>query len=253
MIRETQQSIATLSPGRGVRTFSIPGDPAGYVGNTGIHFNMQLDATSLLMALPLAGANATGASYLSNIHGGLGSDTRSPAGIPAVGQNSNVPSFPNPEVTGYYLPPAPQAGNALLDGYSNTEKAKRSASDAQSGANNGTIWESTQGRFNLNMALWIARAGAVVPGLLYTIALYRDLNPQDKVAGFFGAGGGPTDLLNAQLVAAWTVTPALTDQNMPNLVTAAPFPIPAGCNLYLLFTASDATGGNKCVGDIWLS
>lgn len=250
-INQTQPSSMQLTPAHGLREFSVPVDPATHLGTAGIQFNVVLGATELLAGLPLAGANNTGASYLSAIHGGLGSDVRTPGAAPLAGFNPNTPAFPNPEVTGYFVPPAAAASDPKLNGFFNTEKVLRSSSDNP--ANNGTVWQEMQGRTNLNFSLWISRSAAVVPGLLYTLELYRDLNAADKVAGQFGAGTGPTDLRNAQLVASWTAGPALRNQNMPNLVTAAPFPIPAGCNLYLLFRSSDAAGGNLAVGSIWLS
>lgn len=252
-INQTQPSTLSLTPGRGLRELSVPTDPAGFTGTSGIHFNQVLGGIELLAGLPLAGANNTGASYLSAIHGGLGSDVRTPGAAPAAGFNPNVPAFPNPEVTGYYVPPSPNAGNARTNGFYNTEKVLRSSSDAQGGANNGTVWQELQGRTHLNFSLWIARAVNPLPALLFYIELYRDLNAADKIAGRFGGGTGPTDLQNAQLVARWTAPQALREQTMPNFATSEPYALPAGCNLYLLFRSSDAAGNNLAAGSIWLS
>jgi hypothetical protein len=247
----TQPSTLSLTPGEGVREFSNPVDPATFLGVSGLQFNVVLGATELLMGLPLAGANNTGAVYLSNIHGGLGSDARNPLAAPAAGFNPATPAFVNPEATGFFVPPSVNSANPKLNGYSNTEKVLRSSSDNP--AQNGTIWIGTQGRRSLNFSLWISRSTALVPGLAYFLELYRDLNLADKSAGNFGVGTGATDLRNAQLIAQWSAPQALRNQNMPNLATVDPFLIPAGCNLYLLFRASDAAGGNLAVGSIWLS
>jgi hypothetical protein len=244
----TQPNTGTLTPGRGLREFSIPCDPATILGTTGIHYNQVLGGSEILAGMPLAGANATGASYLSAIHGGLGSDEPTPGSAPASGFNPAVPAFPGPEVTGYYTTP-PLSNNAKQNGYLNTEKIQRSASDNP--AQNGTVWMPINGRSRLNFSLWIARNLAPVYGLYYQLLLFRDLNPLDKVAGFFG--GSAADPFNGQLIGTWTASAALLQQNKPNLVTTAPFDIPAGCNLYLMFQASDFAGGNNVVGSIWLS
>lgn len=248
----TQPSVNALQPGRGLREFSNPTDPAVYTGTAGLQFNVVLGGIELLAGVPLAAAApGTGASYLSNIHGGLGSDARSPAAAPAAGFNSNAPAFAGPEAQGLFLPPAPQFADPKLNSLSNTEKILRSPSDNPN--NNGTIWTGTEGRRHLNFSLWISRAINPLPNLLYTLELYRDLNSADKIAGLFGGGGGPNDLENAQLVAAWTAPQARREQNKPNFATIEPFPIPAGCNLYLLFKANDLAGNNLAVGSVWLS
>jgi hypothetical protein len=250
-IQNTQPSNMTLTPGRGVREFSLPTDPAVFTGTAGIHFNTQLGGMQLLAGVPIAGANALGSVYLSAIHGGLGSDARNPAAAPAVGYNANMPAFPGPEVTGTYLPPSPLAADVKQNWLNNTEKILRTPNDNPNG--NGTIWTGLEGRTNLNFSLWISRSATPLPLLLYSIELYRDLNAQDKVAGQFGAGTGPGDLENAQLLAQWTAPQALRNQRMPNLATAQPYPLPAGCNLYLLFRANDNAPGNLAVGSIWFS
>ena len=247
----TQPNYGTLTPGRGVREFSIPCDPATFPGTSGIHYNMVLGGAEMLAGLPLAGANNTAASYLSAIHGGLGSDEIAPGSNPGSGLfNPAVPAFPGPEVTGYYTMP-PLSQNKLQNGYLNTEKLQRSPSDNP--AQNGTVWMPINGRSRLNMSLWIARNSVHTVGLAYQVSLFRDLNPLDKVPGFFGGGGGGGDLFNAQLIATWTAQAALTQQNKPNLCTSGPFEMPAGCNLYLMFEASDGGGNNLIVGSIWLS
>lgn len=248
----TQPSVGTLAPGRGLREFSNPTDPATFTGTAGLQFNVVLGGQELLAAVPVAGAApGTGASYLSNIHGGLGSDARNPAAGPAAGFNSNAPAFANPEATGIYLPPSPLAGNVKENALLNTEKVLRSPSDNP--ANDGTIWTPLEGRRHLNFSLWIARAINPQPALLYHLELYRDLNTADKIAGRFGPGTGPADLRNAQLVASWTAPQALREQNKPNFATSEPYPIPAGCNLYLLFRANDLAGNNLAVGSVWFS
>jgi len=241
----TEQKILTVNPGRGVAEFSIPCDPATFTGTNGIHFNRQLAGANLLMGIPLAGV------YLSNVHGGLGSDANNPVSASGLQNNPNRPAFAGPETTGYYLPPAALANNPAQNGFNNTEKILRSPGDNPAG--NGTIWQTTSGRFDLNFSLWISRSPAFIAGLMYTIELYRDLNANDKAAGLFGAGTGPADLQNAVLVQSWAAAPALRNQNMPNFVTPGPVRINAGANLYLLFRASDNIGGNMAVGSIWLS
>lgn len=249
MIGNTQPFNGTLTPAKGGREFSVPGDPATFTGNTGIQFNNVLGATEVLLGLPLAAANSTGAVYYSAIHGGLGSDARNPAGLPAAGYNPNKPAFPNPEVTGYYLPPNPLFTNQAQNGYSNTEKILRSPSDNPAG--NGTIWQELQGRTRLNFQLWISEAGGV--GTMHSLELYRDLNLQDKSAGNFGVGTGPLDLQNAMLVAQWVAPNAQRNQPQPNFATNGPFDIPAGCNLYLLYRNLNVNPGNLAIGSIWFS
>lgn len=249
----TQPGVIALLPGRGLREFSNPGDPATFPGNAGVQFNVVLQGQEVLAGVPLASAApGVGASYLSNIHGGLGSDARNPAAAPvAPSFNGNAPAFAGPEVTGLYLPPSPLAADPKENALNNTEKILRSPSDNPAG--DGTIWTGTEGRRHLNFSLWISRAINPQPALLYHLELYRDLNPQDKVAGRFGPGTGPADLRNAQLVAAWTAPQARREQPAPNFATAEPFPIPAGANLYLLFRANDLAANNVAVGSIWLS
>ena len=247
-----QGSIATLTPARGLRTFSTPGDPAGFVGVTGIHFNVNLEPVQVLAGLPLAAANNTGASYLSPIHGALGSDPRNPTGAPAAGFNPNRPAFPNPEVTGYYVTP-PLSQDVKKNGFINTEKVIRAASDAAAGANNGTLWQETQGRTRLNFALWLLSSDTDK----HVIELYQDLNVGDKIAGVFGVGTGPTDPTNALLLQQWTFNPAFVGgtfpaTNKPSAATQAPYDLPGGSNLYLLFR-SQAGLTTRAVGTIWLS
>ncbi|MGH7191897.1 MAG: hypothetical protein ACREJM_00005 [Candidatus Saccharimonadales bacterium] len=247
----TQTQVATLTPARGIREFSTPGDPSGFVGVSGVHFNQILGLTEILAGLPLAGANATGASYLSAIHGGLGSDPVNPLGTPAAGFDPNIPAFPNPEVTGYYVPPNPLATNQKQNGFFNTEKIQREASDATANMDNGTVWIGLQGRTKLNFQLWISSAIGALG--MCALELYRDLNAQDKVGGVFGPGTGPGDLRNALLVASWIAPGANQNQNMPNFATSKPFDLPSGCNLYLLFRSLNGVAANQVVGSIWLS
>jgi hypothetical protein len=249
----SQQQVATLTPGRGVRELSIPCDSAGYTGVSGIHYNVVLAQSAILMGMPNAAvfANSKGAEYLSAIHGGLGSDAINPSAAPAAGFNGNFPAFPNPEVTGYFLPPNPLSADPKKNGFINTEKIQRAASDAQSGSGvNATVWTGIQGRTKLNFQLWISDNN---PANLLKLELYRDLNLNDKAAGLFGAGAGATDLFNAQLVGSWITSSTARNQKQPNFATSKPFDLPSGCNLYMMFRNITGGGGNLAVGSIWLS
>ena len=239
-------STATLTPGRGLRSFSNPGDPATFPGAAGINWGITLGALDYLWGVPTTITNK-GATYLSNIHGALGSDMVNPNSTPTSGFPSGVPAFAGPEVTGYYTS-GPNMGNKTLNGLYNTEKVQRNASDNPAG--NATIQLGVQGRRSLNFCLWISPAAPVD---YCKLSLYRDINAQDKIGGFFGAGGGPTDVSNAVLVAQWVALGAARDQNKPNFVTNGPFEIPADTSLYMIFQNLNGNGSNAVVGGLWLS
>ena len=247
----SQTSVATLTPGRGLRSFSTPGDPTVYPGLPGIHYAITFGVRECLFGVPIAvcgGLSGNGASYLSNIHGALGSDSVNPGSQPVTtGFNSGAPAFPQPEVTGYYVN-GPNANNPKANGFYNTEKVQRNPSDNPAG--NGTIQIPTQGRRGLNFSLWIAPAA---PTDFVRLSLYRDLNAQDKIAGVFGAGAGVADINNALIVGQWSAPGAPINQNKPNLVTLEPFIIPAETSLYMIFENLAGNAGKAVVGGIWFS
>lgn len=242
---------ASLTPGRGVRVLSTPCDPAGYVGNSAIQYQMNLGAIDAIGGVCLAAMDGGfgGALYYSAIHGAVGSDSVNPNSFGATPFQASRPAFPNPEVDGYFGGYGPTT-NTLQNGYVNTEKRQRLPSDAQGGTNNGTVWLPLQGRNKLNFSLWVA---STVPTDIMKIELFQDLNPLDKVAGYFGAGAGPGDLENAILVNQWVAQSAQVNSPLPNLVTSGPYEIPAGCNLYIIFKNLGGTATNKAVGSVWFS
>lgn len=230
----TTQSDIALLPARGIREFSIPGDPSNN-GTSGIHYNRILKGSELLAWMPVnAGGPSQGGLYGSPIHGGLGSDMTNPALTLPAGFNVNpaVPAFAGPEVTGYYTT-GPNAQNPKTNGIYNTEKIQRSASDTTA-AGGATVWQGLQGRNHLNINLWIQDTQSVgaIDGEQLVIELYRDLSPADKIATIFGATGGV--FTNAQLLAQWMFLTTSVNQKQPNCVVTD-VPLPAGCNLYLLY------------------
>lgn len=251
-ISVSKQTVTT--PDRGLREYGVPGDPAGYVGAAGIHFQNTFVGVAYIAGIPQATADAgTGAAYLSLIHGGLGSDSPnqfSEVALPAPAQLA-VPAFPNPEVTGYYNT-GPNVGNALTNGFLNTEKLRRSRSDAQGGANDGTTWSILDGRRRLIFSLWLHSQGSPASDI-FMLEVYRDLNNQDKGGG--GWGGLTTDVTNAQLI--YQFGPF---QSAPNVINrhancqvAEPVDLPAGCNLYIIArNISDPAAINNIIGSVRL-
>lgn len=228
---------------RGLQEFSIPCDPAGFTGVNGIHFNRTFTDFLIIGALPVAAAGGVaGASYLSPMHGAVGSDSpnNTNPGAPA----SNVPAFAGPEVTGY------ATGDPLTDGYQNTEKVQRSPSDGAP-AGSGTIWVPTFGTTRLSVSLSVYTP---TTSNIFVLYVFRDCNVGDKVAGRLGAGTGPADVLNAQLVAMYG--PFLQSQDgekMPAFQTAEPLDLQAVSNLYLVLrNISSAVNTNEVIGSFSL-
>jgi hypothetical protein len=245
----TEQSSLGLFPGRGIREFSTPAEN-GNPGISGIHFNMIWSAQELILGIPPVSGSNTGTVYFSTIHGGLGSDAINPLAIPTTTPfNPNVPAFPNPDITGYYAPGSPLSGDPVQDGFINTEKLQRGVSD--NATNKATIQQTLNGRNNLNCSLWISDGN---PGTFAILELYRDLNPQDKVAGSFGPGDFSLvgQMQNAQLLAKWTAETAARNQNQPNF-NFTNYPLPAGTSLYMIFRNNAGAGNNLVVGSMWFS
>jgi hypothetical protein len=240
-----------------LREFSIPGDPAGFTGVAGVHFSNTFVGACYLGGVPQATADLTagaGAAYLSSIHGGLGSvGSNNGANVPGAIPPAQffIPAFPNPEVTGYYNS-GPNVSNALANGFLNTEKNKRSRTDAANGANNGVTWALTDGRSRLAFSLWI-QSQTSPQSHLFVLEVYRDLNNGDKGAGPWG--GSTADLTNAQLVYQFGPFKSAVNASTrhANCQSTDPIELPAGCNLFFIArNITDPTVTNNIIGSVRL-
>jgi len=214
----------------------------------GIHFALTWIDLLFLGGIPNNSAAAFDGSYLSTIHGGLGSDSPNAfQSTAAPNLQKMVPAFPQPEVTGYYdglVAVGPNNENGFLQ----SEKRVRSRDDSNMGP--GVTQQSTDGRNRLIFHLWVF--SITNPGVDYfTLKIFRDLNSNDKTGNF---GVNPADPLLAQLVYQYgPVRSTITGQPQPNMAINAPVDLPAGCNLYgVIRNDTDNLAQNQIIGSIRL-
>jgi hypothetical protein len=259
MTQPISQHVATAFTGdRGVKEFSIVGDPAGYSGNAGLQYGIEFTGHCYILGFPFADAATKGAVYLSMIHGPQGSDPANPAAVAVanvIGQG-DYPAFINPEVTGFYGAGSPSQNSELLNGYLNTEKRKRLPSDAQITVGSfpdATVWIPAEGRRRLAFSLW-CQSDDFPAADFFVLEVYRDLNILDKQPG---AWDGANTRTNAQLIYKYgpfvsKPAPGLTDKTA-NAQTSEPIDLPAGCGLYaLLRNISHPEALNRVVGSVRL-